>query len=146
MFPRRAIGSVVGLGGMAGSMGGATIAVATGYILNRTGGNYMLMFVMAGSAYLLALVIIHALAPKLAPIDEEDVAGIHPFSVGSLVGFGFVGFVFGTFGGWVGGLLLRVASQQLLAYMMAGAVVGALVGAACGIVICILIARANQDA
>lgn len=146
MFPRRAIGSVVGLGGMAGSIGGATLAVATGYILDRTGGNYMLMFVIAGSAYLLALVIIHALAPKLAPVDEEDVAAVRPLSVGSLVGFGFVGFVFGTFGGWVTGLLLRVASQKLLAYMMAGAGVGALVGAACGIVICVVIARAKQNA
>jgi ACS family hexuronate transporter-like MFS transporter len=146
MFPRRAIGSVVGLGGMAGSIGGATLAVATGYILDRTGGNYMLMFVIAGSAYLLALVIIHALAPKLAPVDEEDVADVRPLSVGSLVGFGFVGFVFGTFGGWVTGLLLRVASQKLLAYMMAGAGVGALVGAACGIVICVIIARAKRHA
>lgn len=147
MFPRRAVGSVVGLGGMAGAMGGATMAVATGYILDRTGGNYMVMFVIAGSAYLVALVIIHALAPKLAPIDEEDVAAVRAFSVGSLVGFGFVGFVLGTFGGWVTGLLLRVAGQKLFAYMMAGAGIGALVGAACGIVICTVIAmRARRDA
>src|SRR5207248_10406098 len=44
MFPRHAIGSVVGIGGMAGAMGGATMAVATGGSLDRTGGNYMLIF------------------------------------------------------------------------------------------------------
>src|SRR6267378_2073066 len=51
MFPRRAVGSVVGIGGMAGALGGATMQVATGYILQSTGGNYMLIFVIAGSAY-----------------------------------------------------------------------------------------------
>jgi len=147
MFPRRAVGSVVGLGGMAGAMGGATMAVATGYILDRTGGNYMVMFIVAGSAYLLALVIIHALAPSLAPINEEDVAAVRAFSVGSLVGFGFVGFVLGTFGGWVTGLLLRVAGQKLLAYMTAGAGIGALVGAGCGVLICTVLAmRAKRHA
>jgi ACS family hexuronate transporter-like MFS transporter len=147
MFPRRAVGSVVGLGGMAGAMGGATMAVATGYILDRTGGNYLIMFLIAGSAYLVALLIIHALAPKLAPIDEEDVDAVRPFSVGSLVGFGFVGFVLGTFCGWVTGLLLKVAGQKLLGYMTAGAGIGALFGAACGIVICTVLARrARQHA
>ena len=37
MFPRQAVGSVVGIGGMAGALGGATMAVATGYILQSTG-------------------------------------------------------------------------------------------------------------
>ena len=141
MFPRRAVGSVVGLGGMAGAMGGATMAVATGYILDRTGRNYLVLFLIAGSAYLVALVIIQVLAPKLAPINEEDVAVVRPFSAGALVGFGFVGFVLGTFVGWVTGLLLKVAGQKLFAVMMTGAGVGVLVGAACGIVICIILAR-----
>ncbi len=55
MFPRRAVGSVVGIGGMAGAMGGATLATLTGYILDRTGGNYMILFGIAASAYLVAL-------------------------------------------------------------------------------------------
>jgi ACS family hexuronate transporter-like MFS transporter len=147
MFPRRAVGSVVGLGGMAGAMGGATMAVATGYILDRTGGNYLVMFLIAGSAYLVALAVIHALAPKLAPIDEQDITAVRPFSLGSLVGFGFIGFVLGTFGGWVAGLVLRVAGQKLFGFMMAGAGIGVLVGAVCGIIICTILAnRARRDA
>lgn len=64
MFPRRAVGSVVGIGGMAGALGGATMAVATGYILKSTGQNYSIVFMIAGTAYLLALAIIHLLAPQ----------------------------------------------------------------------------------
>ncbi len=64
MFPRRAVSSVVGIGGMAGAMGGATLATLTGYILDRTGGNYMILFGIAASAYLVALTLIQLLAPK----------------------------------------------------------------------------------
>src|SRR5215510_14241970 len=61
MFPRRAVGSVVGIGGMAGALGGATLAVAIGYILETTGRNYSLIFFIAGIAYLFALLVIHLL-------------------------------------------------------------------------------------
>ena len=64
MFPRRAVGSVVGIGGMAGAIGGMLIALVVGEILQRTG-SYVAIFIIAGSAYLVALAIIHALAPKL---------------------------------------------------------------------------------
>jgi ACS family hexuronate transporter-like MFS transporter len=66
MFPRRAVGSVVGLGGMAGAVGGMLIALLVGEILQRTG-SYVPIFIMAGSAYLVALMIVHALVPRLAP-------------------------------------------------------------------------------
>lgn len=71
MFPRRAVGSVVGLGGMAGAVGGMLIATAVGLILQYTG-SYYSIFMVAGSAYLVALLVIHLLAPRLepAPIDE----------------------------------------------------------------------------
>jgi MFS family permease len=141
MFPRKAVGSVVGIGGMAGAMGGATLAVATGYILDRTGGNYMLLFLIAGSAYLIALAVIHTLAPKLSPVDEAQVSRVKALSVGSILGFGFVGFLLGSFGGWIVALLLKVAGQMLLRYMMAGAAIGALIGALCGIIICAHLAR-----
>src|SRR5438128_4065021 len=143
MFPRKAVGSVVGIGGMAGAMGGATLAVATGYILDRTGGNYMIMFLIAGSAYLFALLIVHSLAPRLAPVGEAQINRVRPLSIGSIMGFGFVGFLLGSFGGWVTALLLKVAGQMLLRYMMAGAAIGAFIGAACGIIICTLLARTN---
>ncbi len=67
MFPRRAVGSVVGIGGMAGAIGGMLIALLVGEILQRTG-SYVPVFAIAGSAYLVALVLIHALAPKLEEV------------------------------------------------------------------------------
>jgi ACS family hexuronate transporter-like MFS transporter len=66
MFPRRAVGSVTGIGGMAGAVGGMLIALATGEILQRTG-SYVPIFWVAGCTYLLALLVIHMLVPKLEP-------------------------------------------------------------------------------
>ncbi|HEX4277720.1 MAG TPA: MFS transporter, partial [Bryobacteraceae bacterium] len=70
MFPRRAVASVVGIGGFGGAVGGMVIATFTGFLLQFTG-SYVPVFVMAGSAYLLALLIVHILAPRLeaASID-----------------------------------------------------------------------------
>jgi ACS family hexuronate transporter-like MFS transporter len=68
MFPRRAVGSVVGMGGMAGAFGGMLIAKTVGYVLQWTG-SYFPVFVIAGSAYLLALLAIQILAPKLEPVE-----------------------------------------------------------------------------
>jgi len=66
-FPRQAVGSVVGFGGAAGAIGGMLIAKVTGHILNATG-SYVPVFIVAGCAYLVALAIIHLLAPKLEPV------------------------------------------------------------------------------
>ena len=63
MFPRSAVGAVVGIGGMAGSVGGALLAAFTGHVLERTH-SYSLLFIMASSVYLLALLIMNLLAPK----------------------------------------------------------------------------------
>lgn len=68
MFPKRAVGSVVGFGGMAGAIGGMFIATATGYLLQLTG-SYHVVFFLAGVAYLVALAIIHMLAPRLEPAN-----------------------------------------------------------------------------
>ena len=65
MFPKAAVGSVVGIGGMTGAIGGFLLQVATGYLVAWTG-SYTPLFVIACSVYLLALAIIHLLAPKLA--------------------------------------------------------------------------------
>lgn len=127
MFPRRAVGSVVGIGGMAGAMGGATLATLTGFILDRTGGNYMILFGIAASAYLLALTIIHLLAPNLEPAEELDLAP-SPWSLGSLLGFGFIGFIMGTFSGWGCGLIAHQAGQVLLAFMLGGSLLGIGIG------------------
>jgi ACS family hexuronate transporter-like MFS transporter len=71
MFPKRAVGSVTGLGGMAGSVGGMLFAPFIGYILEWTG-SYFVLFLISGSAYLVALAIFHLLAPKLEHVKLES--------------------------------------------------------------------------
>jgi ACS family hexuronate transporter-like MFS transporter len=66
MFPRAAVGSVVGIGAACGALGGVLVQKATGYIKTWTD-SYLLMFVFCGVAYVIALAIIQALTPKLAP-------------------------------------------------------------------------------
>ena len=68
MFPAQAVGSVVGMGGMAGAIGGMLIAKIVGYTLQWTG-SYMIPFLMAGLAYLLGLAAIQLLAPRLEPAN-----------------------------------------------------------------------------
>jgi ACS family hexuronate transporter-like MFS transporter len=68
MFPRSAVGSVVGIGGMAGSMGSALFAFFAGHILQLTH-SYASLFGIAASAYLLALVILCLLAPGLQKVE-----------------------------------------------------------------------------
>jgi len=68
VFAAQAVGSVVGIGGMAGAVGGMLMAKIVGYVLQWSG-SYMIPFLMAGSAYLLALAIIQVLTPRLEPAD-----------------------------------------------------------------------------
>lgn len=70
MFPRRAVGSVVGIGGMAGAIGGMCLALIVGEVLQQTG-SYQILWFIAGSAYLVALGIIHLLAPQLQPASVD---------------------------------------------------------------------------
>ncbi|MEK6482190.1 MFS transporter [Catalinimonas sp. 4WD22] len=64
MFPKKAVASVVGIGGLMGAISGAALSAYTGYIVNVAG--YLPVFIYASMAYLLALLVIHGLAPKLA--------------------------------------------------------------------------------
>jgi ACS family hexuronate transporter-like MFS transporter len=66
MFPRQAVGSVVGFGGMAGAVGGMLIAKLTGYILQTTG-SYMPVFIIASTTYLITLAVVHLLVPRMEP-------------------------------------------------------------------------------
>jgi ACS family hexuronate transporter-like MFS transporter len=65
LVPRAAVGSVIGIGGMAGAIGGMFFSKFVGYILDKTH-NYSIIFMMAAGAYLLAFVVIHLLSPRLA--------------------------------------------------------------------------------
>jgi Sugar phosphate permease len=67
MFPKKAIGSVVGLGGMAGSVSGMLFSITTGYILEWTG-SYISLFLIAAPTYLIALSLIHLLTNKAKPV------------------------------------------------------------------------------
>lgn len=68
MFPRKAVGSVVGIGGMAGALGGMLFPILTGKLLDAFKGNeaggYAILFAICASAYLIAFGISHLLAPK----------------------------------------------------------------------------------
>jgi len=66
LFPPPAVASIVGIGGMAGAIGGMLIAEVVGHILQWTG-SYMIPFFIAASAYLIGLIMVHALSPHLRP-------------------------------------------------------------------------------
>ena len=65
MFPRGAVGSVVGIGGFFGAVGGVLFQQLTGWILQHNGKNYTPIFIVCGSAYVVALLVIHLLVPRL---------------------------------------------------------------------------------
>lgn len=76
-FPRSAVGSVVGIAGTCGALGGVLIQVATGYVVQRTH-SYVPLFLVCGVAYVTALAILHALSPRLAPAKLEGVPPARP--------------------------------------------------------------------
>jgi len=67
MFPRKAVASVVSLGTFGGAIGGALIATLTGFLLQVTH-SYVPIFLIAGLAYLIALLVIQWLSPRLRPV------------------------------------------------------------------------------
>lgn len=70
MFPKNAVSSVIGIGGMAGSVGGILFPILVGYLLDsykaagNIGAGYNILFVISGCTYLLAWGIMHFFAPK----------------------------------------------------------------------------------
>jgi ACS family hexuronate transporter-like MFS transporter len=72
VFPRHAVGSVSGLGGAAGAIGGMIMAQYVGAILERVS-DYTPIFIVAACVYLLALLLIHLIMPRyaLAKIEPE---------------------------------------------------------------------------
>jgi MFS transporter, ACS family, hexuronate transporter len=67
MFPKKAVGSVVGLGGFAGSVGGMILLTSSGYIVQGTG-SYIPLFIICGSSYLIALGIMTLLLRNAKPV------------------------------------------------------------------------------
>jgi ACS family hexuronate transporter-like MFS transporter len=78
MFPKNAVGSIVGLGGMAGSMGGFLFPIYAGRLLDhfQAAGNittgYSILFGVCAFAYVLAFLIHHALAPRFEKLEIDD--------------------------------------------------------------------------
>ncbi len=74
MFPKKAVSSVVGIGGMAGSVGGILFPLFVGYVLDnaKAAGNintgYNFIFIICGSAYLLAWLIMHFFTPRMEKV------------------------------------------------------------------------------
>ncbi len=71
LFSSRAVASVVGIGGMAGAIGGMLIAELVGHVLQWTG-SYMVPFFIAASAYMSALLLVHLLSPRLQPVRIRE--------------------------------------------------------------------------
>jgi len=69
-FPKRAVGSVVGIGGTMGGLGGALLGASAGWIIGHLG--YVPLFGIAASAYLLALGVVQLLSPRLDPVKLAD--------------------------------------------------------------------------
>ena len=76
VFPRAAVGSVVGIGGALGGVGGMIFAKYTGAVLDQIG-SYTPIFVVAASAYLLALLVVHLLSPRY---ESARIKGVEPAS------------------------------------------------------------------
>jgi ACS family hexuronate transporter-like MFS transporter len=68
MFPRGAVASVVGFGTLLGSIGGTIMSYGVGDILQRTG-SYVPIFIIAGTAYLIALGLVQVLTPRMEPAE-----------------------------------------------------------------------------
>lgn len=70
MFPKRDVGSVVGLGGAAGAVGGMLISPVAGYALQFTH-SYAPLFIIAGVMHPFAFAVVHLLVPKIEPVAQS---------------------------------------------------------------------------
>ncbi len=83
VFPRKATASVVGIGGMVGALAGLLADLGLGRILDKSGpGAYSTAFLVAGLMYLVSFLIIHALMPRMTPLDENLRRAVPPPSGG----------------------------------------------------------------
>jgi len=80
LFPRRAVASVVGIGGMAGGLAGMLLQASAGRIHDRWH-TFTPLFVYAGSAYLLAAIVIQILSPRLEMVTFDDAPAPRGFPI-----------------------------------------------------------------
>jgi ACS family hexuronate transporter-like MFS transporter len=66
VFPKRAVGTVIGVGGAAGAVGGMLMAKYAGWVLEKLD-SYAPIFAYAACAYAAALLIVHLISPRYAP-------------------------------------------------------------------------------
>jgi ACS family hexuronate transporter-like MFS transporter len=72
VFPKKATASVVGIGGMVGAVAGFLADLGLGRVLDQSGrSGYTVAFAVAGSIYLVALLVVHLIMPKMTPLDEN---------------------------------------------------------------------------
>ena len=71
VFPKQAVASVVGMGGTAGAIGGMLMSKYAGWVLDSIG-SYTPIFIVAGAVYPLALLTLHALSPRMAPVRAQS--------------------------------------------------------------------------
>jgi ACS family hexuronate transporter-like MFS transporter len=71
MFPKNAVGTVIGMGGTAGQLGAMSMTIVTGIVLAKSG-SFTALFFIAGSTYLAAWTIFHMVVPRLEPIYTGD--------------------------------------------------------------------------
>lgn len=79
LFPRKAVGSVVGVGGFFGSIGGFFLLLSSGFIKTYFG-NFKVLFVGLALAYIVSAIVIHLLSPRMEPakLDLEEPHGFEP--------------------------------------------------------------------
>lgn len=69
MFPKQAVGTVVGLGGMSGALGGVLLQEIIGRLLQAAPGNYMPIFFICAMAYIGALTLMHLIVPRFDAVQ-----------------------------------------------------------------------------
>jgi len=75
LLPKDAVATAVGAGGAISAITAMAFAEYSGFSLQNSGGNYLGLFRIAGSSYVVALTIMHALAPKYKPVEPGR---LHP--------------------------------------------------------------------
>ena len=80
MFPKAAVGSVVGIGGLAGALGATLFPLLVGTLLDhfkllgQINAGYNILFVICGSAYLVAWVVMRAIRASSTTVDMTQLS------------------------------------------------------------------------